>query len=121
MTTGREDCYTQRAREANRTIPRQCTTAYTRPIIQGEVGTEMPAKSVKKATAVADAAAREAKILKLAGSIIDPNCQSIQLRSKFKLINRDNKKEACTLRDPCIGLNLLQIAVIADNVTAGAL
>ena len=35
------------------------------------------------------------------------------------LINRDNRKDACTMRDACLGLTLLQIAVIADNVPAG--
>ncbi|CAL5221738.1 g3987 [Coccomyxa viridis] len=38
---------------------------------------------------------------------------------RFKsLLNRDNKRDACTLKDPRLGLTLLQIAVIADNVPA---
>ncbi len=68
------------------------------------------------ASKTADAAARESKILKIANSIITPFSPA---KAKL-LINRDNRKEACTLRDPLLGLNLLQIAVIADNVPAGA-
>ena len=64
-----------------------------------------------------DTGAREGKVFKLASNIIDSN-----IKVRFKsLINRDNKKDACTLRDPRLGLTLLQIAVIADNVPAGDL
>ena len=63
-----------------------------------------------------DTGARESKIFKLASNIIDSN-----IKVRFKsLINRDSKKDACTLRDPRLGLTLLQIAAIADNVPAGA-
>ncbi len=78
-----------------------------------------PKQSAKKHAKVADTAAMEAKLMSLASSIIDVNCMSIQLRIKSQL-NKVVKKEACTWRDPRLGLILLQIAVIADNVPAGA-
>ena len=63
-----------------------------------------------------DSGSREAALhQKLCNNIIDPNIK-VRFRS---LINRDNKKDACTLKDPKLGLTLLQIAVIADNVAAG--
>ena len=55
------------------------------------------------------------KFSKLASNIIHPT-NNVRLKS---FINRDNKKDACTMRDPCLGLTLLQIAVMADNVPAG--
>ena len=77
-----------------------------------------PRQGAKRASAAADTGARDTAAFfnKLAPNIIDPN---IQIRFK-SLINRDNKKDACTLRDPRLGLTLLQIAVLADNVSAGA-
>lgn len=77
-----------------------------------------PRQGAKRANAAADTGARDTAAFfnKLAPNIIDPN---IQIRFK-SLINRDNKKDACTLRDPRLGLTLLQIAVLADNVSAGA-
>ena len=43
-----------------------------------------------------DTGARESKIFKLASNIIDSN-----IKVRFKsLVNRDSKKDACTLRDP---------------------
>ena len=76
-----------------------------------------PRQGTKKPATVGDTGARESKLFKLASNIIDSN---IKIRFK-SLINRDNKKDACTLRDPRLGLTLLQIAVIADNAPAGAL
>ena len=71
----------------------------------------------KQPSTVEDTSARESKIFKLASNIIDPN-NLVRFKS---LLNRDNKKDASTLKDPRLGLTLLQIAVIADNVPAGAL
>ena len=57
----------------------------------------------------------KSKFSKIASSIIHPT-NNVRLKS---FINRDNKKDACTMRDPCLGLALLQIAVMVDNVPAG--
>ena len=75
-----------------------------------------PKRGGAKAGNGPDPGSREAALYqKLCSNIIDPN-----IRVRFKsLINRDNKKDACTLVDPKLGLNLLQVAVIADNVAAG--
>ncbi|CAL5227175.1 g10089 [Coccomyxa viridis] len=53
-------------------------------------------------------------MVKLANNIIDPN-KKVRFKS---MINRDNRKDACTLKDPRLGLTLLQIAIIADNIPA---
>ena len=75
-----------------------------------------PKRGGSKAGNGQDPGPREAALhQKLCSNIIDPN-----IKVRFKsLINRDNKKDACTLKDPKLGLTLLQIAVIADNVAAG--
>ena len=75
-----------------------------------------PRQGAKKLSSALNACARQAKLYKLANNIIAANNQA-RLKS---LITRDSKKDACTLRDPLLGLTLLQIAVIADNVPAGA-
>ena len=74
-------------------------------------------QGAKAANAVAVAAARDNKIVKIASSIINPDNQ-VRLKS---LINRNNKKDACSWRDPRFQLTLLQIAGIADNASAGTL
>ena len=73
-------------------------------------------QGIKKGPAMAHAVTRESRYFRLASNIIDP-ISPTRLKS---LINRDTKKDVCTWRDPLLGLNLLQIAVIADNVRAGA-
>ena len=75
-----------------------------------------PKRGGAKAGSGPEPGLREAALnQKLCNNIIDAN-----IKVRFKsLINRDNKKEACTLKDPKLGLTLLQIAVIADNVAAG--
>ncbi len=77
----------------------------------------MAPRGARRPSASEDLSARESKTFKLASNIIDPN-QMVRFKS---LLNRDNKRDACTLKDPRLGLTLLQIAVIADNVPAGAL
>ena len=75
-----------------------------------------PKRGGAKAGHGPDPGPREAALFqKLCNNVIDPN-----IKVRFKsLINRDNKKDACTLKDPKLGFNLLQIAVIADNLAAG--
>ena len=75
-----------------------------------------PRQGNQKAPAAMNAAGREGKIFRLARSIIDPK-SPVRVKS---LMNRDIRNEACIWRGP-LGLTLLQIAVIADNVPAGAL
>ena len=75
-----------------------------------------PKRGGAKAGNGPDPGSREAALhQKLCSNIIDPN-----IKVRFKsLINRDNKKDACTLKCPRLNLNLLQTAVIADNLAAG--
>ena len=75
-----------------------------------------PKRGAAKAGHGPEPGSREAALhQKLCSNIIDPN-----IKVRFKsLINRDNKKDACTLKHPKLGLNLLQTAIIADNVAAG--
>ncbi len=75
-----------------------------------------PKRGGAKAGNGPDPGSREAALhQKLCSNVIDPN-----IKVRFKsLINRDNKKDACTLKCPRLNLNLLQTAVIADNVAAG--
>ena len=75
-----------------------------------------PRQSARTGRAVADAAASEHHISKIASSIIDTD-KPVRLKS---LIKKHKLKDASTLRDPHLGLTLLQIAVMADNVPAGA-
>ena len=66
---------------------------------------------------VADAALRDGHIFKIACSFID-STKPVRLKS---LIKKYKVNDACTLRDSSLGLTLLQIAIIADNIPAGDL
>ena len=64
---------------------------------------------------MAHAEARETKMQKLTSNVIHP-MSPVRMKS---LITGDIRKDVCTWRDPHLGLTLFQIAVIADNVSAG--
>lgn len=54
---------------------------------------------------------------KFCSAIVEPGKQG-----RFKsLLNRDNRKIVCQLKSPTNGLNLLQIAVLLDDVATGNL
>ncbi len=76
-----------------------------------------PRHGNKSASAISDAAAKERKVSKIVSSIVNVD-KPIRLK---RVIKAQNLKDACTLMVPNLGLTLLQIAVIADNVRAGAI
>jgi hypothetical protein len=71
-------------------------------------------QGTKKASTAVDTSVKDmATFQKVASDIIDPMIKldyKVSLRKARHLIG---------LEDPCLHLNLLQIAVIADNVSAG--
>ena len=78
-----------------------------------------PRQGGKTGRTTAEATANHSSIFKIAGSIIDAD-KTVRLKSLIKKHNL-KVKDACTLRDPSLGLTFLQIAIIADNIPAGAL
>ena len=62
-----------------------------------------------------DQTATDTVFRKFCSAIVEPGKQG-----RFKsLLNRDNRKIVCQLKSYTIGLNLLQIAVLLDDVATG--